>query len=496
MDYDLHLTARVPEGTSHISDRVVSLCLIAFAMCIAIFVAWQVALYVPQRFERDYGEGFVWSEVEYFRAGRLYPPITDYPYTIMHYTPVYYSVVAALWALGLDPLLAGRIVSLASGAALVWGCGLLASGAMPSESPRRGKTVAGLAAATIAAGMPELIDWSTLMRVDMLANCLGTMGLVALQRRRRGEIWLYVAGACYLLALMTKQNTVAPLIAGVTALAIVEHTTAIRFAGVVAAVGMVCVGVAEAATQGEFLHHTVLYNVARFDWSQLEAWVLLAGLSAMPLIVAFGFSTWKLRQIGKSAAWREDPAAWTAMALSIYLAVGLIMSLGIGKVGAGPNYMLPLLVPAASLCGLALGEASRRWAPILLWVLALGVAEGLVICPFQSRADLVRRDRNDTALLGVVRSTPEPVFSEDMTLLMRAGRPVPWELGGFAELARLGIVDETPLVKRLQDGWFDTLIVYNWSPQFFTDAVQAAARTRYQRITKIDEFEVWRRKPQ
>ena len=496
MDYDSNSTARPPDRTQHVSDGIVIRCLIALAMCIAVFVAWQVALYVPQRFERDYGEGFVWSEVEYFRAGRLYPPITDYPYTIMHYTQAYYSAVAALWALGLDPLLAGRIVSLASGAALVWGCSLLASGGMPPDSPRRGKTVAGLAAATIAAGMPELIDWSTLMRVDMLANCLGTMGLVALQRRRRGKIWLYVAGACYLLALMTKQNTVAPLIAGVTALAIVELTTAIRFAGVVAAVGMACVGVAEAATQGEFLRHTVLYNVARFNWSQLEAWVALAGLSATPLIVAFGFSTWRLRQIGKSAVWRDDPAAWTAIALSIYLAVGLIMSLGIGKVGAGPNYMLPLLVPAATLCGLALGEASPRWAPRLLWALALGVAVGLVVSPFQSKADLMQRDRDDTALLSVVRSTSQPVFSEDMTLLMRASRPVPWELGGFAELARLGIVDETPLVKRLQDGWFDTLIVYNWSPQFFTDAIKAAAQTRYQRVAKIDEFEVWLRKPQ
>lgn len=131
MDYDSNSTARPPDRTQHVSDGIVIRCLIALAMCIAVFVAWQVALYVPQRFERDYGEGFVWSEVEYFRAGRLYPPITDYPYTIMHYTQAYYSAVAALWALGLDPLLAGRIVSLASGAALVWGCGLLASGGMP-----------------------------------------------------------------------------------------------------------------------------------------------------------------------------------------------------------------------------------------------------------------------------------------------------------------------------------------------------------------------------
>jgi hypothetical protein len=496
MDHGSNSSAEPSDRTQDISDRIVTLCLIVFAICIAIFVAWQVALYVPQRFERDYGEGFVWSEVEYFRAGRLYPPITDYPYTIMHYTPLYYAAVAALSSLGLDPLLAGRIVSLASGAALVWGCGLLAYGGMPANSPRRRKVVAGLAAAAIAAGMPELIDWSTLMRVDVLANCLGTMGLVALQRRRRGRIWYYVAGACYLLALMTKQNTVAPLIAGVAALAMVELATAIRFTGVVAAAGMAFVGVAEAATQGEFLRHILLYNVARFDWFALETWVLLAILSTTPLIVAFGFATWKLRQIWKSASWRDDPAAWTAVALSIYLAVGLVMSLGIAKIGAGPNYMLPLLVPAATLCGLALGEASRRWSPTLLCALALGVFWGLFICPFQSRTDLEKRDRAGTLLLSVIRSTPGPVFSEDMTLLMRAGRPVPWELGGFAELARLGIVDETPLVKRMQDGWFDVLIVYNWSPQFFTEAVKTAAQTRYQRVTKIDSFEVWERKPQ
>ena len=475
-----------------------SIVAVIFALCVAAFAIWQAVLRIPQYFELDYGEGFVWNTVAELLAGRIYRPIEEYPHVMTHYTPVYYAVVAVLSKLGFDPLLAGRLVSLVAGGALLGAVALLAARAIPPAAPRRLRFVAGLVAASVLAGMPVFLLWSTMMRVDMLAMALSTMGLVALQRRAQGRRWLFWAGACFLMALLTKQNTVAPLIAGVAALAIVERGTAVRFTAALAATGLAVVLAAEAATQGEFLRHNVLYVTARFSWDQFAELgllgLLLAAIAAVPLLVAAIFSVKKLWQIRQSSTWRDEPAPWTVIALSVDLAVGLVLSLGIGKIGGNLNYMLPLLIPAAALAGAALVEVPRSWAPLLVWALALSLVGGFAVFPFQSRAHLAKHDQAGRALLGIVRATPGPVLSEDITLLMRAGRPMPWEFTGITELSRLGIFDEDLVVQRLDRGWFDILIVNNWKPLFFTDEVKNAAQRRYQQVSAVGIFQIWQRR--
>ena len=157
-------------------SRALTIGLAAFALAVLAFAAWQVALRLPQRFELDYGEGFVWSEVGDLLAGRIYRPLAEYPHAIMHYTPLYHAVVALLWRLGFDPLIAGRAVSLAAGIALAGACGLLAALGLPEGAPRDRRIFAGLAAVTLAIGMPETIEWATLMRVDMLAIAFSFIG--------------------------------------------------------------------------------------------------------------------------------------------------------------------------------------------------------------------------------------------------------------------------------------------------------------------------------
>jgi hypothetical protein len=458
------------------------------------FALWQAALRLPQRFELDYGEGFVWSQVADLLAGRIYRPLAEYPHAIMHYTPLYHAVVAVLWRLGFDPLIAGRVVSLLAGTALAVECGLLAALGLPERAPRAHKIIAGAGAAALILGMPETVEWSTAMRVDMLAASLGTLGLLALRLRDRGPAWSAAAGLCFLLALLTKQNAAVPAIAGIGALLVVQPRSALRLGGALAAIGLALIAIAEALTHGEFLRHTVLYDAARFSWAQLtELGFPLMAKAALPVLVAAGFAGTTLHRLRRERRWRNDPAAWSPIALSLYLVLGLISGLGIGKVGAGSNYMLPLLVPAAVLAGMALAELPR-YAPALLAALLVVVPAGLASYPFQSRAELAAHDRQDAELLEIVRAAPGPVLCEDMTLLMRAGRPVPWEFGSITELTRLGIIDETPLVKRLDDGFFDTLIVYTWEPQRFTEAIRSAAQTRYEQVASVGEFDVWRRK--
>ncbi|MGH7126395.1 MAG: hypothetical protein ACREFI_18615 [Stellaceae bacterium] len=449
---------------------------------------------MPRYFELDYGEGFVWSQVSNLLAGRIYTPLAEYPHAIMHYTPLYHACAALLWRLGLDPLLAGRLVSLAAGAALCWAVALLAAGGLPPSATRGQRLFAGIAAASVIAAMPETIEWSSLMRVDMLAVSLGTLGLAALQRHERGQLWLGLAGTLFLAALLAKQNAGAPLIAGIGALAAVRLGAALRLVAVLAAIALALVLAAEWATAGEFLRHIALYNAARFRWDQLaELWLPLAVKAAVPVAIGAGYAAIKLMQVWRRGRWRQDSVAWTPLALGADLAVGFGLSLSAVKEGAGSNYMLPLLPPAAALTALALSEASRR-APILLALVAASLLAGVANYPFRSAAELAKHEREDAVLLQFVRAAPGPVLSEDMTLLMRAGRPVPWEFGSITELSLLGLFDETPLVQRFEGKYFDTLIAYTWEPQRFTPAIRSAAQRNYELAASVGDFEIWHRR--
>ena len=66
----------------------------------------------------DYGEGIVWQQALLIPGPRMYGQIEHLPFIVFHYPPVYHLVSRAVMAFGVDPLAAGRIVSLASTAVI------------------------------------------------------------------------------------------------------------------------------------------------------------------------------------------------------------------------------------------------------------------------------------------------------------------------------------------------------------------------------------------
>src|SRR6201987_479797 len=66
----------------------------------------------------DYGEGIVWQQALLIPGPRMYGPIDRLPFIVFHYPPVYHLVSRPVMAFGVDPLAAGRMVSVASTAVI------------------------------------------------------------------------------------------------------------------------------------------------------------------------------------------------------------------------------------------------------------------------------------------------------------------------------------------------------------------------------------------
>src|SRR5579871_6459412 len=94
--------------------------------------------------------------------GTLYYDLKSYPYTVCAYTPLFYLLEAGLFRAGLPALLAGRVVSLAALAALIFLCFRIAG---LYTRNRYAAWCAGL----LAASSPLLMNWGTAAQVDTLA---------------------------------------------------------------------------------------------------------------------------------------------------------------------------------------------------------------------------------------------------------------------------------------------------------------------------------------
>ena len=94
---------------------------------------------------------------------------------------------------------------------------------------------------------------------------------------------------------------------------------------------------------------------------------------------------------------------------------------------------------------------------------------------------------------------PGPVYSEDLTLLVRAGKQVPWQSFTVAELTVMGTFDETEVVARFRDHYFDRVIIYS-RPSYIYDlrhspAVRRAIEECYASESTIGEYEVLHPRP-
>ena len=92
-----------------------------------------------------------------------------------------------------------------------------------------------------------------------------------------------------------------------------------------------------------------------------------------------------------------------------------------------------------------------------------------------------------------LKGIPDPVYSEDMVILMHAGREIPAEPAIISALAADGKWDESGFVARIRNGEFHAIVV-RWSltnQQRFSKAVADAVDERYYATNDFAPFKVY-----
>jgi len=437
-----------------------------------LFVAAAGAAIADPR-ELDYGEGIVWQQMRMMFDGRGYGPIDGFPSIVFHYPPVYHGVVWLVSRLGgLDELAWGRAVSAVSTLTAALMVGLIGARQV-SDAGRWTRLVCGAIVGVAALSCWPVLYWGALMRVDMIASALTLSGFYLAMRAVERPRLIYLAAIAFVAAVFAKQTMIAAPAAAFGALLLLRPRVALVGLATSVSLGLVLLITLGIATDGGFLRHIFLYNINRFDFSQLWLNGALIWIQVVYLLSALaGFCICALSVARKtgvasgiSGMWarlkNNDRSVEDVMILSYATFATGMLVLG-AKVGSSSNYFIEWLMvscalvaraekPAVELafnaCQLKFGQTLLALiVPISLIVQAMALPQTTPA----SRALSARGRAEVAALAKLIRDADRPIISDNMVLLIQNGKEVVWEPAIFAELAHTGFYDEHLIVQKIR----------------------------------------------
>jgi hypothetical protein len=468
-----------------------------------VFFDFMASIRYP--FQWDYGEGIVWQQAVLIPGPLMYSNSQGLPFIVFHYPPLYYLLVRAALSIQPDFLSAGRLVSSLSAvviaisvAGLVW-----ISARCPSRPIARAELAIATAAGLLVLCLHAVHNWGTLMRVDMAAIAFGMMGLLV-GAWADGRFWGTAMALLICVASLFTKQTQLPVGVAVFLVALLRNPRGALCAAALAGIfGLGALGLMQGLTEGGFLHNIVGYNINGFSprYAYWVFWPERNSFLFMALMLTAGGATllglfYRRPTDPRLSAIRQlllrlrlaDRATTGRAMLLLHFALASLMLFTALKSGASFAYLLDWLCVGCVLIGVLLCDLiGTGWRFSLVTALLI---LGVLNQPFREIPERIPREQLDrqATLVRRIAAAEKPVASEDMTLLMRAGKPVIFEPAIVTELASLGRWDQGPLVNMIRSGGFAFMITTENTPGGSprrTPAVDAAMREGYPRVEQF-----------
>ena len=191
----------------------------------------------------------------------------------------------------------------------------------------------------------------------MLALAFTMSGLALGVRAGGSRARLHGAVLLFVLAMYTKQTSVAAPAALVCALLLTDRRRAVEVIGSGLVMSLLLLGLAQWLTDGGFLRHVIGYNVNRFEMSRL---LLLAAQIPLHFPILFAIMTGFFIWNQESQQIRSTTSGTNPLSVALFhFCFCTILLVLIGKSGSSINYLLEWCCAASVLLGLSVSEAIR-----------------------------------------------------------------------------------------------------------------------------------------
>jgi len=454
---------------------VLSVCLMIY--CINAYIA------ITFPYDIDYGEGILLNQAKLFAQGiDIYRDISNYPYLVGMYTPIYSLLSAFFVKLFGISFSIGRAISILS--AILIGFLIYKS--------NRGKTGRHIAlfSSLIFFTSPYINTWTCLFRVDTLGLLFSLTGLYVVYKHEDNKK-VYIAVPFLLLSVYTKQSFIAAPVASFVYLFLRDKKRGLAFIGLFGSVAMILFLIINYVTDGEFFLHAVAYNA--YPFSKRMAILRYRDMISSHTIL-FGFAS-----------------AYTINALSkkernlfvIYFIISALIALTVGKTGAVINYFLETVAASCILTGaLWDGLRSRIDRESLSNNLVIVLLLLQLVLFFQLPRtywwrlgpDKTAAMNNFNKISSYVKEASDNILSQNATFIVLNDKTYLFQPYEFSVLQRQGLWDQSRFVNDLKAEKFSLILLYfnvndaasyqNHKP-FFTDEMMDAMRQSYYVVDKI-----------
>jgi hypothetical protein len=418
----------------------------------------RIVIDFPLQVDAGYPDSALVVRIEGFLSrGELFPPLDRPPYLITVYGPLTYLVLsvpyAAAEAIGLDPVLALRLVEVA----LL--CASVGVVAVLTHQFTRARTMVLLAILLAVAGAP-LRPWVLQLRGDFLGLFL-SLACVALCVRGNAGAAFRTAAVLGGLAIITKQTFIAAPAAVILWLVWQrQFRRAAAWGGMVSAVVVAGYGIM-LVREPSLVHHVAALRIPVFEYRTAAAILLTAVMHVKALYSVAG------------AAVLVRSADAKARLVVLYWALSWVVAAAtIPQVGGNINYFWEPWFVSSILAAVAIGAAVR-----LAGRIPVAVAVALVLLHFRVLADgtlsAQRELRDFTAARARAEETDRGlgrlgravggyvVLSSTPTLARLSSTPVLPDPYLTSVLVRTGSWEPAPFLASVIRGDFDAVIGYN-----------------------------------
>jgi hypothetical protein len=497
------------------SQPLLYVALIVFLLAGAASFVFQSAFAVRTAGEIDYGEGIVlWQAANVTDWKRAFHPVENYPHIVFHYPPLFHLTSRFVALATGDLLQAGRLTSILSLAGVCLIAALLTARTLPFGGSKMGRFVGALTAGTLVFSTP-LWSWATLMRVDSLGIFFTICGVVLFVFSRRRPALGFLAFVCFVAGVYCKQTTLAGPMACFLIALIEKPRYAIQLLAFSVAIGLGVLAMLYTATDGIVLRHLITYNQnpyfpeqilirLRNHCSQLVGPLFFAATFPVALLYRqHGRTLGLIRRLRLPLT--RSTFERTVLVVTVYFwFTALIVAATISKQGASDNYFLEMDIAACFLCGLFLAWLARRvsFRPrrplvllqiVVILILLVQTAVNWRMLTITARNFSDPPPDRSPDVVEFLKTVPDPVYSEDMVVLMHAGKEIPAEPAIITALADDGKWDESSFVERIRKGEFHAIVIRHSldNRQRFSAAIAQAVEERYYRTDDFQPFKVY-----
>jgi len=449
------------------------------------------------------GEPALAQSVRYMGLGIWpYHDLSQPPFSVVPYGPVYLFLAAAVQHLSNLPLAGGRIVCLASSVIAAACIGVITARSAASR-------LAGLASGCLFLCLPFVERWGVQVNVDMTGVAIELLALTGfflyVSSGHTKRIFFWLGSAAAVAAVFTKSSAIAAAVAWGAYLLLNRRWKDLALYAAAAGGAVVLIyALLNLATGGQYYFHTTHEIGRRLFFVQFISafWketVLRQPLHAVAAAAALIFPVfWRPRSTDTSGA-------STGPLLNLYLLLTVLMTVSLGKQGSDTNYLLPFLAASTIAVGRWWGLAAVSGPSAALTKLAkavsLAAAAGITaqallgggVLAYRHgdfRANLDRQAVFYKKISKAVTQFRDPIISWDMTLLIANDRPVYFEPFPMAQAAYSGVWDQKPILDELRAGRVNLIITYFWSQAVkadrnFTPEFVQALRDHYQVVGRV-----------